>query len=203
MKNVSLALNVVLLIAVAVLYYFQFSGSKSESKTSGPASLSKIAYINADTVLKYYEYTKVNNEKLKTKAQKLQDDLKTRAIVLQGEINDYQRTRNSLTIGQAQAVEEGLNRKGENYRMAEESASQEIQMEQAKIAQELYEKITGYLKKYATEQGIEVVLKFDGTSDLWYGAQPLDISKPVVEGLNVEYKSGGTNPKADSTATKK
>lgn len=202
MKNVSLALNAVLLIAVAVLYFLHFNnGSKAEASNSGSASLGKIAYINADTVLKYYEFTKVNNEKLQAKAQKLQDDLKSRAIALQGEINDYQRNRNSLTIGQAQAVEEGLNRKGENYRMAEESAGQEIQMEQAKVAQALYGKITDYLKKYAAEQGIEVVLKFDATSDMWYGAQPLDISKAVIDGLNAEYKAGGV--KADSTATKK
>jgi outer membrane protein len=203
MKNVSLALNAVLLIAVAVLYYFQFSnGSNAETATSsGSTTPGKIAYINTDSVLKYYEFTKVNNDKLQTKAQRLQDDLKSRAIALQGEINDYQRNRGSLTIGQAQAVEEGLGRKEQNFRMAQETATQEIQMEQAKLSQDLYDKITTFLKKYAQEQGIEVVLKYDATSDLWYGSQPLDISKQVIEGLNTEYKTGGV--KADSTATKK
>jgi outer membrane protein len=202
MKNVSLALNAVLLIAVAVLYYFQFSsGSKAETTASGSTIPGKIAYINTDSVLKYYEFTKVNNDKLQTKAQRLQDDLKSRAVALQGEINDYQRNRGSLTIGQAQAVEEGLGRKEQNFRMAQETATQEIQMEQAKLSQDLYDKITTFLKKYAQEQGIEVVLKYDATSDLWYGSQPLDISKQVIEGLNTEYKTGGV--KADTTATKK
>jgi len=203
MKNVSLALNAVLLIAVAVLYYFQFSGgSKAETESiTGSTTPGKFAYINTDSVLKYYEFTKVNNQKLQDKAEKLQGDLKSRAIALQGEINDYQRNRSSLTIGQAQAVEEGLARKEQNFRMAQETAGQEIQMEQAKLSQDLYDKITTFLKKYAQEQGIEVVMKYDATSDLWYGSQPLDISKQVIEGLNTEYKLGGV--KADSTATKK
>jgi outer membrane protein len=204
MKNVSLALNVVLLIAVAVLYYFQFTGSKSTSTTSGPTTPSNIAYINTDSVLKYYEFTKVNNEKLQGRAKLLQDDLKNRATALQGEINDYQRNRGSLTIGQAQAVEEGLARKEQNFRMAQETAGQEIQMEQAKLSQDLYDKITAYLKKYSQENGLQVVLKLDGTSDLWYGADTLDISKQVIEGLNAEYRAGTETPaKKDTTATKK
>jgi outer membrane protein len=204
MKNVSLALNAVLLLAVAVLYYFQFSGSKSASPSSEPTTLSHIAYINTDSVLKYYEFTKVNNEKLQDRAKRLQDDLKSRATSLQGEINDYQRNRASLTIGQAQAVEEGLARKEQNFRMAQETAGQEIQMEQAKLSQDLYDKITAYLKKYSQENGLQVVLKLDGTSDLWYGADSLDISKQVIEGLNAEYKAGTETPaRKDTTATKK
>jgi outer membrane protein len=203
MKNVSLALNAVLLIAVAVLYYFQFSGSKSGSASASATIPGKIAYINTDSVFKYYEFTKVNNDKLQGKVQRLQDDLKTRAIALQGEINDYQRNRNSLTIGQDQAVQEGLARKEQNYRMAQETASQEIQMEQAKLSEDLYNTITAFLKKYAQEQGIEVVLKLDAGSDLWYGGQGLDISKQVIDGLNTEYKSGVSPTKADSLATKK
>ena len=203
MKNVSLALNAVLLIAVAVLYYLQFSGSKSTSTSTGPTTPSNIAYINTDSVLKYYEFTKVNNEKLQDRAKRLQDDLKNRATALQGEINDYQRNRGSLTIGQAQAVEEGLARKEQNFRMAQETAGQEIQMEQAKLSQDLYDKITAYLKKYSQENGLQVVLKFDGTSDLWYGADGLDISTQVIEGLNAEYKASTTPVKGDSTAAKK
>jgi outer membrane protein len=126
----------------------------------------------------------VNNEKLQGRAKLLQDDLKNRATALQGEINDYQRNRGSLTIGQAQAVEEGLARKEQNFRMAQETAGQEIQMEQAKLSQDLYDKITAYLKKYSQENGLQVVLKLDGTSDLWYGSDTLDISKQVIEGLN-------------------
>ncbi|TXI68088.1 MAG: OmpH family outer membrane protein [Cyclobacteriaceae bacterium] len=109
MKNVSLALNGILVVAVAVLYYLHFSsGSKAASTTSDstiPTDI-KIAYINSDTVLKYYDFFKSNVEKLEAKGKKLDQDLQNRAQSLQNDITAYQRNYGSMTIGQAKAVEE-------------------------------------------------------------------------------------------------
>ena len=82
MKNISLALNVVLLVAVGVLYYLHFA--KGESRTSNMPSTAQqlgVAYINSDTVLKYYDYFKVNRDRLETKGKKLDQDLKTRVRI--------------------------------------------------------------------------------------------------------------------------
>jgi outer membrane protein len=204
MKNLSLALNAVLLVAVGILYYLHFSGS---SEANNPkltvATPTGVAYINTDSVLKYYEYTKVNNKKLQDKAERLQSDLKTRAAALQGEINDYQRNINSLTRGQIQSVEEGLARKEQNFRMAQQSAEQTILEEQQNLSLEMYGKITEFLKKYGQQNGLQIVIKRDQSSDLWYGDETLDITKQVIEGLNAAFKAEGQAPaKADSTAKK-
>jgi outer membrane protein len=203
MKNLSLALNAVLLVAVGVLYYLHFSGTNASQPETTTVNPTSIAYINTDSVLKYYEYTKVNNQKLQDKAQRLQSDLKSRAASLQGEINDYQRNRNSLTIGQAQAVEEGLARKEQNFRMAQQTAEQDIMEEQQNLSIEMVGKITDFLKKYGQENGLQIVLKRDQSSDLWYGNEALDITKQVVDGLNAAYQTERQAPiKADSTVKK-
>jgi outer membrane protein len=205
MKNVSLALNAVLLVAVGVLYYLHFSGSKTGSSSGAAGSLpSKIAFINADSVLKYYEFTKVNRDKLEDKGKRLDQDLNNRAASLRGEIENYQRTRNTLTIGQAQAIEEDLARKQQNFQMYQESASQEMMADNAKMNRDLYDKITQFLKKYGQEQGLQYVLKFDPSSDLLFAGDSLDISKQVVDGLNAAYKQEVEKPtKKDSLANKK
>ena len=64
-------------------------------------------------------------------------------------------------------------------------------------------RITDYLKKYGTEKGLQVVLKYDAGSDLLFAGQSMDISQDVIAGLNAEYAQEGTGAKADSTATKK
>lgn len=204
MKNLSLALNAVLLVAVGILYYLHFSGSSEENNPKlTVATPTGVAYINTDSVLKYYEYTKVNNKKLQDKAERLQSDLKTRAAALQGEINDYQRNINSLTRGQIQSVEEGLARKEQNFRMAQQSAEQTILEEQQNLSLEMYGKITEFLKKYGQQNGLQIVIKRDQSSDLWYGDETLDITKQVIEGLNAAFKAEGQAPaKADSTAKK-
>lgn len=202
MKNISLALNAVLLVAVGVLYYFQFSGTKSGNAAGRVGgSPSKIAYINSDSVLKYYDFTKVNVSKLEEKGKRMEQDLKNRAMSLQNEIENYQRTRNSLTIGQAQAIEEDLGKKQQNFQMYQQSAAQQIDEDQNKMSRELYEKVTQFLNKYGKDNGLQMVLKYNPSSDLLFVSDSLDITKQVVEGLNVAYKNESV-VKVDSTTKK-
>jgi outer membrane protein len=208
MKNVSLALNAVLLVAVAVLYYLHFSspnrGAAGAEVATGPSNL-KVAYINSDSVLKYYNYFKVNRERLESKGKKLDQDLRNRAEALQKDIEAYQRNLSNLTIGQAKAIEEDLGKKQQNLRMYQESLSQELMSEESKMNQELYSKVTSFLKKYGQERGLQVVLKYDPSSDLLFGGDSLDITKEVVAGLNEAYQQeqGSTPAKTDTTAAKK
>ncbi|MFZ6010739.1 MAG: OmpH family outer membrane protein [Bacteroidota bacterium] len=208
MKNLSLILNIVLLVAVGVLFYLQFSGNKKQSGANENGGVAvgdlKIAYINSDSVLKYYEYLKVNKVQLEEKTKKMNAEYRSRAMGLQGEIAAYQRTVNNMTFGQAKATEEDLAKKQQNLQLYEQSLSQQLMQEEAKLNKELYDRVTAYLKKYGQEKGLHVVLKYDPTSDVLYGGEALDITKDVIQGLNDSYtqeKAGGV--KADSTAIKK
>lgn len=207
MKNISLILNAVLFVAVAVLYYLHFSpkgNPVTEESTSSTADL-KIAYINSDSVLKYYEFFNVNKEKLETKGKKLDQDFRNRAQSLQNDINAYQRNVGTMTIGQAKAVEEDLGKKQQNLQLYQRSLEQEIMTDQAKMNEELYAKITAYLKQYGEEKGLQVVFKYDPSSDVLYGGKSIDITQDVIKGLNEAFKSESIKPatKVDSTATKK
>jgi outer membrane protein len=211
MKNLSLILNIVLLVAVAVLFYFQFSGSKPKTYSSfndsdTSASNLKVAYISTDTVLKYYEYRSANTKILEAKAQRMGQDYQTRVTGLQREVSAYQANVASMTLGQARATEEDLAKKQQNLQMYQQSLSQQLQEDEAKMQNEIYIRLTNFLKTYGQERGLEVVLKFDGGSDLLYGRPTLDISQDVIKGLNELYQQEkGTKPaaKADSTAKKK
>jgi outer membrane protein len=209
MKNASLILNGVLLVAVVVLFVLHFSSGKSSggsySGTGGPLNL-KVAYVNQDTVLKYYDFVKVNTDKFDAKQKSLVQQLTNRQQSLQREVQSYRSNVNSMTIGQAQAVEQDLQQKGQNLQMYEQQLSQELAEEQGRISEELYTKITTFLKDYSKQRGIEVILKLDRGSDLLFAGDSLDISKDVVKGLNEAWKldsSKGTTPaKADSTTKK-
>ncbi len=206
MKNLSLALNAVLLIAVAVLYYLHFSTPKAESNAgSGVGRNLQIAYIKSDSVLQHYEYFKVNRDRLEAKGKRMDQDLKNRAQGLQNEFETYQRNANSLTMGQARAVEEDLGKKRQNLQLYQESLNQEMMNEQNKMTRDLYERVTAYLKTYGNERGLQVVLKNDASSDLLFGSDSLDISNDVIIGLNNLYKEELASPalKKDSVSAKK
>jgi outer membrane protein len=209
MKNLSLILNIVLLIAVGVLYYLHFANPKSATSTGSTANdavLSdlKIAYINSDTVLKYYDYLKVNKQQLEAKTEKLGLDFRNRAQGLQNEVNAYQRSMNSMTIGQVRATEENLQKKQQNLQMYQQTLQQQLMQEEAELQKQLYDRITNFLKDYSVQKGLQVVLKYDPTSDMLYGGNALDISQDVITGLNDAYKAekGGTQAKGDSLAKK-
>jgi outer membrane protein len=170
--------------------------------TSGPSNL-KVAYVNQDTVFKYYEYVKLNTDKLDAKVKSFQQQLATRQQSLQREVQSYRTNVNNLTIGQAQAIEQDLQQKGQNLQMFEQQLSQEMAEEQQRVSDELYKKLTDFLKTYSKERGIEVILKFDRGSDVLYGGDSLDISKDVVKGLNDAWKIESQTPaKADTTKAK-
>ncbi|MGC1240591.1 MAG: OmpH family outer membrane protein [Chryseosolibacter sp.] len=208
MKNLSLILNIVLLVAVIILYVLHFSSPKVQS-TSSPSDTSavnlKIAYINSDSVLKHYDYLKVNREQLEAKTKKMDQDLRNRTVGLQNEITAYQRNVSAMTLGQARAAEEDLGKKQQNLQLYQQSLQQQLMQEEAKLNKELYDRITNFLKDYGQEKGLQVVLKFDPTSDVLYGGAGLDITQDVIKGLNESYQSEKKGPaaKSDTTAAKK
>jgi outer membrane protein len=190
MKHLSLVLNVVLLIAVGVLYYVHFvpqSSADPASATSFDIGELKVAYINTDSVMEKYDYLKARVEVLEAKKNKVEQDYLNRAESLQKEIQAYQRNINNMTVGQVRAVEEDLGKKQQNLQLYEQSATQELMNDQARLNKELYDRITAFLRKYGKEKGLHIVLKLDTSSDVLYGVEALDITADVVAGLNAEY----------------
>ena len=201
MKNLSLILNVVLLVAVVFLYVLHFSPTgKVEAKSSASDTSAvnlKVAYFQSDSVLKHYEYLKVNREQLEAKTKKMDQDLRNRTAGLEKEIAAYQRNVSSMTLGQVRAVEEDLGKKQQNLQMYQQSLQQQLMQEEAKLNKELYDRITTFLKGYGQDKGLQVVLKFDPTSDVLYGGESLDITQDVIKGLNTAYQE-----EKETTATK-
>ncbi len=209
MKNASLVLNIVLLAAVGVLFYLHFSkGSTEQSQHGADSSMIgdlKIAYIRADTVLKHYEYFKVTRAQLEQKKTKLEQELRDRAQSLQSEYERYQRTVNTMTLSEVRVAEENINKRQQNLQVFQQSAEQQLMTEDAKIGDELYKRLTAYLADYGREKGLQLVLKFDPTSDVLFGHEILDISQDVIKGLNEAYaleKKSTSKPVADTTRAK-
>jgi outer membrane protein len=145
-------------------------------------------------------------EKLEAKGKKLDQDLQNRAQSLQNDIAAYQRNYGNMTIGQAKALEEDLGKKRQNLEMYQRGLEQELMTEQSAMTEDLYKKITAYLKDYAEQKQLQVVFKYNPGSDLLYGGASIDITNEVIVGLNDLYKKDQTSVdkvKSDTTAAKK
>jgi outer membrane protein len=209
MKNLSLILNAVLLVAVGVLFFLHFSGNKKAGSSNDTTATAftgdlKIAFINSDTVLEHYDFLKANRVVIEEKGKKIEQEYRNRAQGLQNEITAYQRNVSNMTLGQVKAVEEDLGKKQQNLQLYQQSIQQQLMEEESRLRKELYDRITAYLKKYASEKNLHVVLKFDPTSDVLFAGEAFDVSQDVIKGLNEDYKQEKTKPasKKDSTAVK-
>lgn len=194
MKSISGILNVVLLVAVAGLYYLHFTkGSAEEQGADAKEGVMienpTIVYINSDSLLTNYQYIKDQQETLKEKSEKLNNEYKNRAQGLQTEFNNYQQNGNNMTIGQARAVEEDLMKKQQNLKIYEQSLAQQLMNEEAKINQELYDKVSTFLKKYGEDNELHMVVKYNPGSDVLYANGSMDITDAVLVGLNTEYNN--------------
>ena len=189
MKNLSLILNAILIIAVGYLYIDEFfeaddDHENSESSINLAEGSIAIAYVNSDTLLTRYDYYNEVSVQLEERRVKLQQEYTRRAEGLQKQFADYQRTMANLTIAQARAVEEDLGRKRQNLIQYQETITQELLQEEARITQELYNKVASYLKTYGEENNLQVVLTYSAGSGLLYANEDLDITDMVVAGLN-------------------
>ncbi len=211
MKNLSLVLNVILLIAVGVLYVLHFTGrEKSEAinevQTSGgiSSSLRQLAYVNSDSLLQNYDYFKDKADELEAKRAKLEAEYTNRAQGLQNEINDFQRNAQNMTMAQARAVEENLTQKQQNLIRYQQTLQQELMNDENVVNNELYDNVANYLEEFGRRNNLQLVLTYTKGSGVLYANDSLDITQEVIVGLNDEYgkKSGKQGNINDTTKAK-
>lgn len=204
MKNLSVVLNVVLLIAVAFLYIDKFSGNGSETSIMSLSDVNAdtpginsgeltIAYINSDTLLAKYAFYDEINELLNQKRTQAQNQFESRARSLQQEIESFQRTVDGMTINQARAKEEELIQKRENLQRLENNLGQELMAEENKLTNELYDVIADYLAIYGKEKGINIILTYTKGSGVIYADEGLDITQDAIKGLNERHAASRPN----------
>ena len=193
MKNLSIVLNVVLFVAVIVLYVLYFSGHKSPetamtSKVAGTADATKIVYINTDTLLNNYQLAVELNEAFLKK----QEDRRTE-LNIKAEGTEFQRKlQNNGFISEARAIEarDQLLVKQENFRRLQQEMMDKASREQSELNKQLFDEITNFLKEYNKEKGFSIVLSTQLGGNVLYAEDGFDITKEIVDRLNANYKKG-------------
>jgi len=203
-KNLSIVLNIILILAVGYLFVDKFSGNqKSEEKAGSVEEGEKIyqnvaiAYVHSDSLLSKYDFMKEIESQLGELSEKYEKEYQNRAQGLQNEISDFQRTAQNLTVAQGKALEENLMKKQQNLRIYQEDLSRKLRQKEAELNNELYKTISDYLQEYGDENNLQLVLTYSRGSDVLYANDGLEITNEVIEGLNKAY-----NQKEDSVASK-
>jgi outer membrane protein len=193
MKNLSIVLNVVLLVALGVLYILHFSGNKNGAQPSSAAGVSAdgIAYINIDSVIfKFEKFTDMRNELL-NKQKSAEAELNSKGNQYQKGVRDFQDKVNKGLITRATAaqMEQALLQEQQDLLKLQNDAQQNLMEEEQVMNRQVLDYITSFLEENKDVYNCSYILGKSFGSVVLYGDSSLDITDKVVEAINLKYKS--------------
>lgn len=190
MKNLSLILNVILLLAVAHLYYLNFNkkGSGTESVIAPPASSPgvRIAYVNADTLDAKYEWLKTQKAAIEQRARNAENSLQSKQESLMRDAAALQEKFQSGTMTRADAEKAQSALMAREQRLGEEQQrlGKQLAEDQRKALNDLYANVEDKLKTLSNQIGYDYILSYTRGGQILLASDSLDITKQVLELLN-------------------
>ena len=195
------------LIAVIIVTSI-FSCSQKENKNSNTTSAGnntssiKIGYVNLDTLTESYLYYADLKTNLITKQQKISAELDSRykglqlkAANLQKQVQDRmmtpataQKKQQQLLVSQQKLMEDKQKYEGELMRAEQ------------KMMLDILDSVKNYLQIYNKDNKFNIILANDTLGrTILLAEKQMDITKPILEGLNDRY----TTAKAKNAASNK
>lgn len=203
MKQINLISNLILAIALIVLYVLFFN---KDTKTSGSAVLPQsdsgkvevklpIAYINLDSLLLDYDYSKDLNEQLLRKRENSQASYNQKARQFEQEAAEFQRKYENnafLTQQRLQSEQQRLVQKQQELQDLDERLSQELSVEMQKMNEQLRDTIYSYLKVYNKDQKYHLIFSNTMSDNIMISSDMYNITREIVKALNARYAAHGS-----------
>lgn len=206
MKNSSLALNVVLAIAVAVLYYLHFSSSQEntievpvvvEEKTANTQEKtqetdtnyqSKIGYINIDSLQLNYDFYEELKTKLEKKEKAYDAELKAKSSAFQKKVEEFQRKAPTMTQFEGELKQKELAKEEESLYKIRDQYTQNYEIEMVKLNNQLYKAIKDYIITHNQNTKFDIIIGESQTRNFVLDFNKnIDITEDVIKGLNKQY----------------
>ena len=197
MKNTSLILSIISLVAVIALGIISFTGKGSASETksgeNAPAAGSgAIVYFNLDRVLNEYDMANDLRSVVESKAQGIQEEVNRRGNKLQNDVNSFQEKINKGLITRSVAEVQGqkLEQQRNDFNNFANQKNQEIAEEQQVMMNNIGDAIKTFLDKYASDNSYAMVIATQGDilpAPVAAADSSLDVTDDIIVKLNDEY----------------
>lgn len=193
-----MACNIVLLVALVVLFVLHFTGVGTPSKFNPDASepmiaedgVLKVACVNSDTLLAKYQYAIDLQDELNRYKEAQEKNYRDQMSKFQNDYQNFLKTGENMTLSQQQAKEAELKQRAEKLATLEQELGAKVLQKQMDSNIELLNRIFAFVREYnAANQQFDIILrKTFNDSPTLYMNPAMDITDEIVEGLNKEYK---------------
>ncbi|MCB2194878.1 MAG: OmpH family outer membrane protein [Bacteroidetes bacterium] len=196
MKKLSLWLNVILIIAVAGIYFLYFTGDKSSKpETSEEGKQTEIdrdysiAYVNIDTLIQNYELFIDKNNELMEKRNESEAELQIQSRNLEKEVRDFQDkvSKGLMTRTKAQMLQQELAQKEQQLYANRDNMVRSLSEEEQVMLRQILNEVMLYLEEYNKDYNYKYIFSNSFGGQLLYTDKSLNITKDVLKGLNEAY----------------
>ncbi|MFM7177448.1 MAG: OmpH family outer membrane protein [Bacteroidota bacterium] len=186
MKNLSLYLNIILLLAVGFLYYKVYSNQGSTPLPSKGTAMrgDAIVFVNSDSLLKNFDYYNELLEDLQAQEDSVDMLLKSRSKSLEVEFEAYQSKAASMSPEQRAAIEEGMMGKQQELMRLKDVMVDKLQSQESAMGDSVHARLVGVLKELNKSNNFFYVLGYQRNNGILFANDSLDITKQVLEVLN-------------------
>ncbi|WP_133273935.1 OmpH family outer membrane protein [Hymenobacter radiodurans] len=215
-NSLLLAINAVLVVAVAVLFYLHFaqkpaavpavaktaavtatsdsaSISPEDTTAAAPAAVTaapepvKIGYVESSKLLDGYKGMQVARRNFEAKAKGWEQQNKTMITNFQAAVQKYQAQAASLTPEQRAATEQQLQQQEQKVGQEQQKLQRQAAEEEAKMSQQVLTRVNKLIEQYGKENGYQFILIAQPGGSIAYSRKDLDVTAPVLKRLNTEY----------------
>lgn len=197
MKNFQTVLLLILTAAVAVLFVMQFSGKKSpvdaakhfvKDTNSTPQQL-HVAYIDLDTIQKYYEYFKLKNADIERDKQRIENQVQAELNKLEKDRIEFLKKGQAITQLEAEKFQQEYQTRYQQIGQRQQTLQGQHLESQAKAIDDIEKRINEYLKEYNKEGKYNFIFSTqEGNPTLYFKDTAFNITREVLKGLNDTYQ---------------
>jgi len=168
------------LLKVVVITLFLFSG------TAVNAQNFKFGHINSQELLSLMPERDSAQAKIQQLAEDLEGELEIMNVEYRNKLNDYLEKQDNLTPLVKQTKEQELNEFQNRIQEFTNSASQEIQQQEAQLIQPIIQKAEKAIKDVGKENGFSYIFDLSRGTIIYFSEQSEDILPLVLKKLGLE-----------------
>jgi len=194
MKKISVVLYVILFAAVAVLFVLHFTaknGNRPAETVNIPKPAGSIAYVNIDTVLKYFDMAADLRSSFLDKQKNASAELNSKGEAYQKGVNDYQDKVNKglITRNTAAQMEQALLQQQQELVSLRDKLQQDLMDESNVSNRQVLDYITRFFEENKSQYKYQYILGKSFGGQVLYSDTGLDITREVLAALNQKYAS--------------
>ena len=198
-KSTHQILYVILFLLLAVLYLLHFSNSNNaenikaveKQETIQPLNEGNlnIAFVNSDTVSKYYEFAKKIQKSLTSKRSEAEGQIKSKYFAYESLVQEFEKA--SPIMGDREKMEKAqkIRLLEQEIMQVEQQLSDQVSRQELELTQSYIEKTNDYMQEIGKTLGYDYVMSYRIGGAMLYANERHDITTEIIKLLNERYES--------------